>query len=77
MNTMFASLIGGAVGIVFFLITAAIGIACFAFWVWMLIHAITNKALADGEKIVWVLVIVFLPLLGSILYFFIGRPRAL
>ena len=55
---------------------AAISIACFAFWVWMLVHAITNKALADGEKIVWVLVIVFLPLLGSILYFFIGRPRA-
>ena len=76
MDPMFASLVGGAVGILFFLLMAAISIACFAFWVWMLVHAITNKALADGEKIVWVLVIVFLPLLGSILYFFIGRPRA-
>jgi len=41
----------------------------------MLIHAITNKGLGDTEKIIWVLVVIFLPFLGSILYFFIGRPR--
>jgi hypothetical protein len=41
----------------------------------MLIHAITNKGLQDVEKIVWVLVIIFLPLLGSIIYFFVGKPK--
>jgi len=41
----------------------------------MLIDAIGNKGLSDGERIVWVLVIIFLPLLGSILYFFIGRAK--
>jgi len=72
---MFASAAGGLVGILMFLIFAAIGIACTIFWLWMLIHSITNKGLADGEKIVWVLVIIFLPFIGSILYFFLGKPK--
>jgi len=29
----------------------------------------------SGEKLIWVLVIIFLPILGSILYFLIGRNR--
>jgi len=29
----------------------------------------------SGEKLIWVLVIIFLPILGSILYFLIGRDR--
>ena len=52
-----------------------IGLAAFVVWVWMLVHAVTNRGLSDGEKILWVLLIVFLPLLGVILYFFIGRPK--
>jgi len=72
---MFGSITAGIFGLLFMLVTAVIGIACFAFWLWMLIHAITNKGLADTEKIIWVLVVIFLPFLGSILYFFIGRPK--
>jgi hypothetical protein len=41
----------------------------------MLVHAITNKGVSDGEKICWVLVVIFLPVLGAVLYFFIGRPK--
>ena len=52
-----------------------LGLAAFGAWVWMLVHAVTNRGLSDGEKILWVLLIVFLPLLGVILYFFIGRPK--
>jgi len=29
----------------------------------------------SGEKLIWVLVIIFLPILGSILYFLIGKNR--
>jgi hypothetical protein len=57
------------------LVGAVLSLACFAFWLWMLIHAITNKGLPDVEKIVWVLVIIFLPFIGSLIYFFIGRPK--
>jgi hypothetical protein len=44
-------------------------------WIWMLVSAIQNKGLTDGEKVAWVLVIVFLHFLGAILYFFIGHPK--
>jgi hypothetical protein len=42
----------------------------------MLIHAITNKGLSGAGKIVWVLVILFLPCLGALIYYFVGRPKA-
>jgi hypothetical protein len=47
------------------------------FWIWMLIDAIKNHGLTEGEKIGWVLAIVFLHIIGSVLYFFIGRPKRL
>jgi hypothetical protein len=72
---MFGSIIGGAFGLLVWLVMAAIGLAYFAFWLWMLIHAITNKGLGGAEKIVWVIVLIFLHVLGPILYFFIGRPK--
>ncbi len=58
------------------LIFIPLGIAMFAFWLWMLIHAIQNKGLSEGEKVAWVIVIALVHFLGSLLYFFIGRPKA-
>ena len=71
---MFA-LIGGLLGLLILLLLGGIGVASFVFWIWMLIHAVTNKGLGDGEKIAWVLVIFFLHALGALIYFFIGRPK--
>lgn len=64
------------VGLVFLLIAAVIGLAVFGFWLWMLIHALTNKGIQDGEKIAWVLVVFFGSVLGAIIYFFVARPKA-
>ena len=63
-------------GLLAILVMAAIALALFAFWIWMLIHAITNKGLTDTEKIIWVLVVLFLHFLGALIYFFVGRPKA-
>jgi hypothetical protein len=52
-----------------------IGLLGTIFWIWMLIHALTNKGISGGEKVAWVLVVIFVPLLGSIIYFFLGRPK--
>ena len=73
---MIAGLISGTFGLLFGLIFFAIAVAAFVFWIWMLVHAITNKGLADTEKIVWVLVVLFLHFLGALIYFFVGRPKA-
>jgi len=57
------------------LFVVPLALALFAFWIWMLISAIQNKGLTDGEKIAWVLVIVLLHLMGAIIYFFVGHPK--
>jgi hypothetical protein len=53
-----------------------LGLAAFAFWIWMLIHAAQNKGLSEGEKVAWVLIIVLVHFLGAVIYFFVGRPKA-
>ncbi len=71
---MIASL--GLIGLFVWLVAAVIGFLIFVFWIWMLIHAITNKGLDSTEKLIWVLVVIFLHGLGALIYFFIGRPKA-
>ena len=72
---MIAGIIGGVFGLFFMLLGGMIALAAFVFWIWMLIHAVTNKGISDGEKIAWVLVIFFLHFIGALIYFFIGRPK--
>jgi len=66
---------GGLVLLAMLLCLIPVGIAIFVFWICMLVSAIQNKGLAEGEKIAWVLVIALLHLLGAIIYFFVGRPK--
>ena len=73
---MLASIIGGLFGLLIWAIAAVLSLAGFIFWLWMLIDAIKSKTLSDTEKIIWVLVIIFLNLLGALIYFFAGRRNA-
>jgi Phospholipase_D-nuclease N-terminal len=66
MMAMFVTGVGGGL----------LGLLYCIFWIWMLIDAITNKSLSGNEKILWVVVVILLPCLGPILYFFIGRKKA-
>ena len=68
-------MISGIIGIFMFLFLAIIGLLAFVFWIWMIIDAIQNKGLTDGEKIAWVLVVVLLHCIGALLYFLIGHPK--
>ena len=72
---MIAGIFAGLFGLLWLLIWAVLGLIGFVFWLWMLIHAITNKGLSDGEKVAWVVAIIFLNLLGALLYFFLGKPK--
>ncbi|HOC58008.1 MAG TPA: PLD nuclease N-terminal domain-containing protein [Verrucomicrobiota bacterium] len=76
MNDVSGSVGAGITGLLLLLLGLAFVLACFVFWVWMLIHAIKNKGLSDTEKIIWVLVILFVHVLGALIYFFAGRPKA-
>ena len=57
------------------LFLAPLALLAFAFWIWMLVHAITNNGLTDIEKLIWVIVILFTHFIGAAIYFFVGRPK--
>jgi len=61
----------GILGLFVLLLT----IALFVFWIWMLVDCIKNTRLSDTEKIVWVLVIIFLHALGALIYMLAGRDK--
>ena len=68
-------MISGIIGIFVLMFLAIVGLLAFVFWIWMIIDAIQNKGLTDGEKIAWVLVVIFLHCIGALLYFLIGHPK--
>ena len=57
------------------LVGGVMSLALTVFWIWMIVHAVQNKGLSEGEKIAWVLVVVLMPFLGSVIYFFVGKPK--
>ena len=77
---MILAFLGGLEVLFLFLFGGLIVLLCFAFWLWMLIDSLTNNGLDASERVVWVLVIVLLPFIGSILYLFLTsfdrRPAA-
>jgi Phospholipase_D-nuclease N-terminal len=52
-----------------------LSIAGTVFWIWMLIDCLTKEPSEGNDKIIWVLVMIFLPAIGSIVYYFIRRPE--
>lgn len=58
-------------------LTMLFSVAVVVFWVWTLIDCVTNKRLTDTQKIIWALVIIFVGVIGSLIYFLAGRsPKA-
>ena len=55
------------------LIAILAGIFLFVFWLWMLVDCLKRDFKKDYEKIVWVLVMIFLHLLGAIIYYFVVK----
>lgn len=50
------------------IIAAAIWIT--VFWILMLVDAVKRSFKSDGEKIAWVLIIIFLHVIGALVYYF-------
>ena len=67
--------IGGLFVLGLIMMGGFLALAATVFWIWMLVAAIQNRGLSDGEKVGWVLAIVFLHFIGALLYFFIGHPK--
>jgi hypothetical protein len=57
-----------------FVVFLIVALVASIFWIWMLIDCLTSN-LPTGEKVLWALVILFLHLLGAIIYFAVGRGK--
>ena len=50
-------------------------IASSIFWIWMLIAAATKER-STGDKILWVIIIIFTHIIGALIYYFVRyAPR--
>lgn len=54
---------------------ALFSLLTFVFWLWMLIDAIQKPSLSSNERLIWILVIIFLPCIGSLIYFFVAKSK--
>lgn len=72
----FNALILGAIMLQAFLVVfiLGVGLLVFAFWLWMLITILTREP-PGHDKIVWTIVAIIIPPVGSLLYFFIRYPK--
>lgn len=62
----------------FFLLIGVVSIAGLVLWIWALVDCVQvpdDSMYQSGNKLVWVLIIVFLNWIGALLYLVIGRPR--
>jgi len=63
----------------FFAFFGLFTLAGFILWIWALIDCVRvpdDSMFQSGNKLVWVLIIVFAHFIGAILYLLIGRPKA-
>ncbi len=64
-----------APGMFVFLFMFLFWIASLILWIGAFIDILRSDFRGGSDKIVWLLVVVFLPLFGAILYFAIGRKQ--
>ena len=57
----------------FGLVVLAAVLFLFIFWLWMLVDCLKRDFKRDTDKIVWIIVLIFLHLLGAIVYYFVVK----
>ena len=60
-----------ALVIITILVLGALAVFLFVFWILMIIDAAQRRFKSDAEKIVWILILIFLGILGALIYYFV------
>jgi hypothetical protein len=66
--------VAGIMGLSFLLMMSLITFAAFVFWIWVLVDILRSE-FTGSNKLIWLLAVIMVPLLGMILYWFIGREQ--
>ncbi len=48
---------------------------CLILWIWALVDIIQSRFSDDSTKIIWCLLVIFLPFIGTFLYYVIGETK--
>jgi NADH:ubiquinone oxidoreductase subunit 6 (subunit J) len=62
-------------GVILVIAIIAAAVFLFVFWILMLVDAVKRSFKSDGEKIAWVLIIIFLQIIGAIVYYFAVKKQ--
>ena len=76
-NYLYVSGGGKVVTTVFSLFNLIILILWFILLLYAIIDVLKNKFEPENNKIIWVIVVILIPILGPVLYFFIGKKQKL
>ena len=60
---------------IFLMAFLILGIGSFGFWLYALIEIISDEYKSDTDKNMWFLLVFFLPFVGTIIYYFVGRNK--
>ncbi len=52
-----------------------ISLAVTIFWLWTLTDCASNEPAEGNDKLIWVLIILLVPVFGSVIYYFVRRPQ--
>ena len=55
--------------------TVILSLAVTIFWLWMLTDCASNEPSEGNDKLTWILIILFVPFFGSVVYYFVRRPQ--
>jgi len=59
----------------FVFLLIALGLSTFGFWLYALIEIISDEFKSDTDKVLWFLLVFFLPFVGTIVYYMIGKRQ--
>ena len=65
----------GIAFLLFILILILIGLASTIFWIVEIVDVVKRDFQEPNNKVIWLLVIIFLHFFGAILYYFIGKQQ--
>ncbi len=52
-----------------------LGILGLAIYAYTIYEVVTSSFFNETDKIIWILIVIFLPVLGTILWFLVGRGK--
>ena len=64
-----------SVAIIILLLIIVLGLSSTILWIWALVDLTRNQTLDTNTKIVWVIVVLIFPFIGSIVYLVVGRTQ--